>query len=57
MTTLTAIRPAAQPAAQSEILARILAGAPIPAAANDPVAERPSLLVRRRERQRRRDGR
>jgi hypothetical protein len=57
MTTLTAIRPAAQPAAQPEILARILSDAPAPVAANDPVTERPSLLVRRRERQRRRDGR
>jgi len=57
MTTLIAMRPAAQPAAQTEILARILAGAPAPSAANDPVTERPSLLVRRRERQRRRDGR
>lgn len=57
MTTITAIRPAAQPAAQTEILARILAGAPVPAAANDPVTERPSLLARRRERQRRRDDR
>ena len=57
MTMLTAIRPAAQPAAQNEILARILAGPPAPSAANDPVTERTSLLVRRRERQRRRDGR
>ena len=57
MTMLTAIRPAAQPAAKNEILDRILAGAPVPSAANDPVTERPSLLVRRRERQRRRDGR
>ena len=57
MNTLTAIRPAAQPAAQTEILARILAGAPAPKAANDPVTERPTLLVRRRERQRRRDAR
>lgn len=57
MTTLIAQRPAAQPAAQSEILSRIFAGAPAPEAANDPATERPSLLVRRRERQRRRDAR
>lgn len=57
MTTLTAIRPAAQPAAQTEIFARIFAGAPKPKAANDPETERPTLLVRRRERQRRRDAR
>ncbi len=57
MTTFTAVRPAAQPTAKTEILDRILAGAPAPSAANDPVTERPSLLVRRRERQRRRDGR
>lgn len=57
MTTLTAMRPAAQPAAQTEILARILPVTPAPKAANDPLAERPTLLARRRERQRRRDAR
>jgi hypothetical protein len=57
MTTLTAIRPAAQSAAQTEIFARLFAGTPAPKAANDPVTERPTLLVRRRERQRRRDAR
>lgn len=57
MTTLTAIRPAAQPAAQTEILARIFAGTPTPRVANDPETERPTLLVRRRERHRRRDAR
>jgi len=57
MNLLTAIRPAAHPAAQTEILARIFAGAPAPMAANDPVTERPALLVRRRQRQRRREAR
>jgi len=57
MTTLIAHRPAARPAPQSEILSRIFAGAHTPPAANDPATERPSLLVRRRERQRRRNAR
>ena len=55
MNTLSAIRPAAKPASQTEILARIFADAPAPEAANDPVTQRPSLLVRRRQRQRRRE--
>jgi hypothetical protein len=57
MNILTALRSAAYPAAQTEILARIFAGAPAPKAANDPVTERPTRLVRRRQRQRRREAR
>jgi hypothetical protein len=51
MTTQTLARPAADP---SPVLERIFA-APVPA--NDTEAARISLIVRRRERQRRRDAR
>lgn len=53
MNMQTLVRPAAQPAA-SPVLDRIFA-APVPA--NDTEAARTSLIVRRRERQRRRDAR
>lgn len=53
MTTQTLARPAIQPAS-SLVLERIFAS-PVPA--NDTEAARISLIVRRRERQRRRDVR
>lgn len=53
MTTQTLARPAALPTT-SPVLDRIFA-APVPA--NDTEAARTSLIVRRRERQRRRDAR
>ncbi len=53
MTTQSLLRPAVQPA-PSPVLERIFA-APVPA--NDTEAARASLIVRRRERQRRRDVR
>ncbi len=56
MTTETLARPIAQPAS-SPVLDRIFAAAPIPAAANDAASAKASLLVRRRERARRRDAR
>ena len=56
MTTETLARPIAQPTS-SPVLDRIFAAAPIPAAANDSASAKASLLVRRRERVRRRDAR
>lgn len=56
MTTQPLARPITQPAS-SPMLDRIFAAATIPAAANDSSSARPSLLVRRRERARRRDVR
>ena len=56
MTTQTLARPIAQPASPP-VLDRIFAAATIPAPANDSAGPRPSLLVRRRERARRRDAR
>ncbi len=56
MNTLPRIRPAS-PAARPDILARILQPVSVPAPGNDTGLSRPSLLVRRRDRQRRRDNR
>ena len=56
MTTETLARPIAQPAS-SPVLDRIFAAATLPAAANDAASAKASLLVRRRERARRRDAR
>ncbi len=56
MTTQTLARPAAQ-SASSPVLDRIFAAAAIPAAANDGASAKTSILVRRRDRQRRRDAR
>ena len=56
MTTLTLARPAAAPAA-SPVLDRLFAPAAPARAANDIKAQGASLIVRRRERQRRRDAR
>lgn len=56
MTTQILARPIPQPAS-SPVLDRIFAAATIPATANDSASARPSLLVRRRERARRRDAR
>lgn len=53
MTAQTLIRPAAQPS----VLGRIFVPAATPAAANDTAERATSLIVRRRERIRRRDGR
>jgi hypothetical protein len=56
MTTQIPARPIPQ-SASSPVLDRIFAAATIPAPANDSARARPSLLVRRRERARRRDAR
>ncbi len=53
MTTQTLARPQTQPAA-SPVMDRIFA---VPAPANDTAAARAALIVRRRERHRRRDAR
>lgn len=53
MTAQTLIRPAAQPS----ILGRIFTPASAPAPANDTAERATSLIVRRRERIRRRDAR
>jgi len=56
MNTLNIARPAV-PAPHSHVLDRILAPISAPAAANDTAGTQVSLIVRRRERQRRRDAR
>ncbi|MFN3911240.1 hypothetical protein [Hyphomonas sp.] len=56
MNTLLIPRPAAAPTA-SPVLDRLFAAAPARFADNDTSPARNSLLVRRRERQRRRDAR
>jgi hypothetical protein len=56
MTTQILARPITQPAS-SPVLDRIFAAATLPAAANDSACAKASLLVRRRERARRRDAR
>ena len=56
MTTQILARPIAQPTS-SPVLDRIFAAATLPAAANDIASAKASLLVRRRERARRRDAR
>jgi hypothetical protein len=56
MTPQTLARPIAQPTS-SPVLDRIFAAAAIPAPANDSGNAQTSLLVRRRERARRRDAR
>jgi hypothetical protein len=56
MTTQTLARPIPRPAS-SPVPDCIFAAATIPAPANDSASARPSLLVRRRERARRRDAR
>ncbi len=56
MTTLTLARPAAAPTS-SPVLDRIFTSPAPGRAANDTAASGASLIVRRRERQRRRDAR
>jgi hypothetical protein len=56
MHTLPLIRPV-QPAARMDSFARFLQPVSPPAPGNDTGVSRPSLLVRRRDRQRRRDAR